>query len=189
MRGLTGMLLAGALLWGPASAYAAELAGVTLADEAFVADSELTLNGLGLREKFFVDVYVGGLYLSERVTDAEQAIAMGDPKRVVLHIVYDEIEREKLVDAWNEGFEANLDDAQRQALAGQIERFNGLFETVQSGDEIAVEYVPATGTRVMLNGETKGTVEGADFAEAWLRIFIGDHPADDDLKAGMLGGS
>ena len=35
-----------------------------------VGEQELVLNGMGLREKFWVDVYVGALYLPE---PAEQA--------------------------------------------------------------------------------------------------------------------
>ena len=43
--------------------HAASLAGVTLPDTAQVAGTTLVLNGLGLRKKFVVKVYVAGLYL------------------------------------------------------------------------------------------------------------------------------
>ena len=56
------------------NANAGELAGVTMPDTATVAGSKLMLNGMGLREKFFIDVYVGGLYLPAKTTDASKAI-------------------------------------------------------------------------------------------------------------------
>ena len=44
---------------------AGTLAGVTLPDTAQVAGKDLVLNGLGLRKKFVIKVYVGGLYLPQ----------------------------------------------------------------------------------------------------------------------------
>lgn len=169
-------------------AMALEVEGVELPDSATVAGETLVLNGAGLRSKFFFSIYVGGLYLPQRAGDVEAVLAMAGPKRVVLHFLYDEIERGKLVDAWNEGFGSNLSADERAALGDRIERFNALFQSVRKGDEIVLDYVPGKGTHVVLNGERQGTVEGEDFARAWLRIFIGEEPADSDLKRGMLGG-
>lgn len=48
---------------------AVELAGVTLAPTATLTDgSVLVLNGAGVRKKFFVDVYIGALYLPSPAT-------------------------------------------------------------------------------------------------------------------------
>ena len=46
--------------------HAATLAGVTLSDNAQVAGKTLVLNGLGVRKKFVVKVYVVGLYLEQK---------------------------------------------------------------------------------------------------------------------------
>ncbi|HEX6929025.1 MAG TPA: chalcone isomerase family protein, partial [Gammaproteobacteria bacterium] len=54
-------LLAAAFVAFAGGVSAAELAGVTLPDTASVGGQELVLNGMGLREKFWVDVYVGAL--------------------------------------------------------------------------------------------------------------------------------
>ena len=47
------------------SLHAASLAGVTLPDTVQVGSTTLVLNGMGLRTKFMVKVYVAGLYLME----------------------------------------------------------------------------------------------------------------------------
>ena len=49
---------------------AATVAGVNLPDTTTVGDKSLVLNGLGLRTEFMVKVYVGGLYLEHKTTDA-----------------------------------------------------------------------------------------------------------------------
>ncbi|MBV8201615.1 MAG: chalcone isomerase family protein, partial [Acidobacteria bacterium] len=66
-------LLLGALLVtsvqlaaGPPPAAAATLADVTLPDKVDAGGQPLVLDGLGLRKKFFIKVYVGGLYLPAR---------------------------------------------------------------------------------------------------------------------------
>ena len=52
------------LLLSMASATAAELSGVFIDDKISTAQGQtLLLNGAGLREKLWVDVYVGSLYL------------------------------------------------------------------------------------------------------------------------------
>jgi hypothetical protein len=46
--------------------------------------------------------------------------------------------------------------------------------------------VPA-GTEVELNGASKGTVEGKEFADALLACWLGPKPPSEDFKAGLLG--
>ena len=50
-----------------------------------------------------------------------------------------------------------------------------------------LDYVPGSGTKVTIKGVEKGVVEGEDFNAALLDIWLGDEPADDDLKEAMLG--
>jgi hypothetical protein len=64
MRIATTALLAFTLVALPAAA--GSLAGVNLPDKVEVKGQSLVLNGLGLRTKFFIKVYVGGLYLPQK---------------------------------------------------------------------------------------------------------------------------
>ena len=49
---------------------AGELAGVTMPDSITVENGQkLVLNGMGLREMFWIDIYVGGLYLPTATHD------------------------------------------------------------------------------------------------------------------------
>ena len=58
-------------------ASAADKAGVHMADTLHVRDQDLLLNGLGLREAtiFKVDVYVAGLYVTQKTSDPAAILA------------------------------------------------------------------------------------------------------------------
>ena len=64
------------------SAAAADLAGVSVPESAQVAGANLALNGVGLRKKFFIKIYVGGLYLPQKSSDADAIIASATPDRI-----------------------------------------------------------------------------------------------------------
>jgi hypothetical protein len=67
---------------------AASLAGVTLPDTEQVGGAKLVLNGLGLRTKFFIKVYVAGLYVEQKSSDPRAIIAADAPKRIVMQFLH-----------------------------------------------------------------------------------------------------
>ncbi|MBE9560114.1 MAG: chalcone isomerase family protein [Proteobacteria bacterium] len=181
------MLLSFALF--SAATQARQLDDVTMPDSVTLdgTDVVLQLNGMGYRTKFIFDVYVGGLYTESKVNSRDAVQALKGPKRVILHMIHDEVSREKITGGWNDGFEANNSDEQLEKLQARIKVFNGYFPDLKKDDVMLFDYIPATGTRVTINGEVKGVVEGADFYSAMLDIWLGEEPADDDLKDAMLG--
>jgi len=168
---------------------AAELAGVKLDDRIQLKGdtTPLLLNGLGIREKFFFNIYVAGLYLPSKSKSSAEILAMAGSKRIAMHFLYKEVGKDKLVEGWNEGFEYNQSAARLDQLKDRLKTFNTMFETVHKGDVILLDFVPGSGTRVILNGVEKGRVGGDDFNQALLAVWLGKKPADKDLKEGMLG--
>lgn len=182
------LLLAALLgLAAVASSPAKEVAGVTVPETVTLGGEALVLNGAGVRSRFFIKVYVGALYLPEPASEPAAVLRGTGPKRVLLHFLYRELAADRLRGAWQDGFEANLTATERESLAAAIDAFQALFPDVREGDELAIDYLPGEGTRVSHNGEILGTVPGEAFHRAWLRIFIGDDPADGSLKRGLLG--
>jgi hypothetical protein len=163
------------------------VSGVQVPESAEVAGQQLPLDGAGLRSKFFVRVYVGALYLAQRTDSAEQAVSMPGAKRMSLHMIYDELSREKVTDAWSDGFEANLAATQLAALQPRIDAFNALWPVLREGDRVHLDYDGHGVTEVRVNDAVLGQVQGDDFNRAMLRIWLGESPADSDLKRGMLG--
>jgi hypothetical protein len=173
--------------FGAAPGGAGELAGVTLPDRVTVEGRTLTLNGMGLREAtlFKVDVYVAGLHLEARSSDAAQVIAAEGPKRLVLRFVRD-VGRDSLVEAWNEGFAKSAGPG-LAALRDRLATLNGWMADVRRGDTLAFTQIPGQGIVVEVKGQTRGTLPGADFARALWGVWLGDRPPNPELKKGLLG--
>ncbi len=170
-------------------ALAAEKAGVSVDDEVRTANGQtLVLNGQGLREKLWVDVYVGSLYLPSKSSDVAEILSRPGPWRVQLDFIYKEVSQEQLLEGWREGFENNQSVATLEKLRPRIEQFYASFgESAVARDRYVFEYVPTIGTRITKNDQPIGAIAGEDFANALLEIWLGNKPADKGLKRGMLG--
>ncbi len=171
------------------SVAAAELSGVFVEDEIKAANGKsLLLNGLGLREKLWFDIYVGSLYLTEKSQDVAEILSKPGPWRVQLDFVYKEVASEKLHEAWREGFEENQNEETLSNLKSRIEKFYSYFSSaVVAKDQYQFDYIPGQGTQVSKNKQVLGVIPGEDFKNALLEIWLGNHPADKNLKRGMLG--
>ena len=151
--------------------------------------TKLTLNGAGIRSKFIFDIYIGSLYLEKKQTSAKDIYESAGEKRISMHFLYKEVSKEKLISGWNDGFENNLTKKELTSLKPKIDQFNSFFITAKKGDEINLNFIPTTGTEVVINNKTMGLVEGDKFFVALLKIWLGEDPADSSLKKAMLGKS
>jgi hypothetical protein len=169
---------------------AGTLYDVTMPDQVEVDGQSLVLNGMGLRIKKIafikIKVYVAGLYLPAKSSDADAILAADEPKRVVMHFLYKEVGRDKLVEAWNEGFEKNA-ETEMHGLEERLAKFNDMWMDMKSGDEAVLTYLPDKGTAVEIKGETKGVIPGFDFARALFSVWLGPEPPNKELKEGLLG--
>jgi len=171
------------------SVQAREIADVNFDESVTVSGvtEKLQLNGLGIRDKFFFEIYIAALYVEKKTSSASELVTNSGAKRVAMHFLYDEVSKEKLTGAWVDGFEDNLSDDTFNALKPRIDKFNGMFETVKEGDIVLLDYLPGKGTRVTIKGQQKGFIEGEDFNQALLNIWLGEAPVTDDLKDALLG--
>lgn len=165
---------------------AMELAGVTLPDTVTVGGATLKLNGMGVRKKLWIKVYVGGLYLAAPAHDAATILAADTPRQMVMQFLYKEVDKAKLTEAWRDGF-TNNSAASLPALQARLDTFCGWWPSMKSGERAVITYVPGTGTRLELNGRELGVISGKDFADALFLVWLGDKPADAGLKQGLLG--
>ena len=177
------------LLLNSAQILAAEVSGVFIDAEIKAESGELlVLNGAGLREKFWVDVYVGSLYLPTKSNDIGEILSKPESWRIQLDIVYKEVSQEKLLDSWREGFEKNQSPETLQQLQSRITTFYQFFNrNAVAKDQFRFDYQPGIGTRVSKNQQSLGVIPGEDFGNALLEIWLGNHPADKSLKKAMLG--
>lgn len=164
-------------------ARAGELAGVTLPESVTLGGQALVLNGMALREKYFVDVYVGGLYLPAKTTSGTSAIQQDVPKRLHMEFIYSEVPAEKTIEAYVEVWE---EDPAYAALRGQCDTFVSWIATLHAGDSMTIQYEPGKGTTLLVNDQAKGTIPGVDFMKLIFGNYVGPN-ANKTLRNGLLG--
>lgn len=179
------MSLVALVLAAIGSANAGELAGVSMPDSVSVGGQNIVLNGMGLREKYFFDIYVGGLYLPAKTTDANKAINADEPKRIVMHFVYASgVPVAKVHETFDSGFGGV---AGHEAYQDKINTLKSWMVDFAAGDVVIFDYVPGVGTSVTVKGVNKGTLPGADFMKGLWTVYLGPKPPTAALKSGMLG--
>lgn len=186
---LVGLLLAG--LAALAQAQPIEVEGVKFPPSVQVGGQPLQLNGAGVRTRLLFKVYAAGLYVPQKSTSAAALLAQNGPRRVAITMLRD-VDAETFASSLNDGLKANLSEQQLAGFKAQIDALHATVKSVgeaKKGDQINFEFTPEAGTRVVVNGQPRGNaIPGENFFEAVLRIWIGDKPADGDLKKGLLGG-
>jgi len=171
------------------AAHAAECKGVNFPDHVQLDGTELTLNGLGIRKATFlkVNVYVAALYVSRASHDPKVLVESNGPDELILHFVHS-VSADDLRKGWSEGFVQNSKD-QLPVLKERIATLNGRMSDVKTGQRLSFRHRPGVGIEVDVNGAVKGTIPGADFARAFISIWLGSVPPNPELKSGLLGGA
>jgi hypothetical protein len=183
------LLISTIIAWRVGTVSGMECHGINFPEHTQVQTSALTLNGLGLRQATMlkINVYVAALYVAQKSTDANTILGSNSPKKLVLHFVRD-VDSADLKEAWQEGFEHNAKE-QLPALKERIDKLKGWMTDRKSGQQLTFTSTPGAGIEVDVNGTVKGMIEGENFARAFLAIWLGAHPPNAALKAGLLGGA
>ncbi|AZP13206.1 chalcone isomerase family protein [Undibacterium parvum] len=184
---LAAILTFSASLSGHASS--AEVAGVKLEDSLPLANTELKLNGAGIRYKAIFKVYVAGLYLKEKKTTVPEILALAGPKRVSL-VMLRGLSNEDFGRGFVTGIQQNTEKAEKAKLIAQFVRFGEMFASVpelKKGDVLICDWLPGVGTVMSLNGKQMGEpFQDVAFYNAILRIWLGEKPVDNGLKKAMM---
>ena len=85
--------------------FSIEIAGVNVPESITAGKTKLVLNGAGTRSKFFMKLYVGSLYLTERNSSPDKIIETDEPMAISLHITSSMITSERMEEATREGFQ------------------------------------------------------------------------------------
>lgn len=150
----------------------------------------LVKNGEGLRTATFfnVKVYRAALYLPEKTSDAAKVLASKEPKRLEMrflrHVAVQDMQK-----AWDDHFRENCRTACEKGQK-ELDQLKSWMKDANEGDLLTLDLLPE-GVRLAMNGETLGktTEKPAEsaFANQLLAIWLGQHPPNKSLKAGLLG--
>ena len=144
-RMLLPLLVASAL--GAGIAQGKECKGVNFPDQAQVDGSNLSLNGLGLRQATMlkVNVYVAALYVAKTSGDANALLSSTGPYELILQFVRN-VGADDVRKGFTEGFEKNSKD-QVAALKDRIAMLNGWMTDVKTGDKVMFVHKPGQASR------------------------------------------
>jgi hypothetical protein len=169
-----------------APAGAGTIEDVEFAESVEVGETSLRLSGLALlRYRVLFKGYVAGLYLP---ADTQPRRALGDvAKRLELEYFWS-IDGQAIAEAGDEMLRRNVDARTFDALKDRLRQINALYQDVEPGDRYALSYVPGVGTELSKNGRALGVIPGADFAQAYFAIWLGDDPIDEAFRDQLFRG-
>lgn len=173
-----------------ARADAVTVAGVKYDDSLQVGGSTLVLNGAGVRYKAVFRVYAAGLYLTRKAQATDAVLGAPGPKRI--HIVMlREINASELGKLFTRGMEDNAPrDEFSKSIPGTLKMSEIFFriKKLNAGDSFSVDWLPGVGTVILVNGKpTIEPIKEPEFFSALAKIWLGQSPADANLKDALLG--
>ncbi|MEZ4921665.1 MAG: chalcone isomerase family protein [Crocinitomicaceae bacterium] len=182
------MLFAMILLLIPGASAQTKIGGIVMPNVMKVDGEYLKMNGGGVREKYWIDLYIGVLYLKNESSDANYIMNADEPMAIKMRIVSGMVSNSKLEEAVREGMDkstkGNIDP-----VKDRMEKLikEGFGEDVADGDVFDLIYMPGTGTTLQKNNKALVTVPGLDFKKALFGVWLCDEPAQESLKKKMLG--
>lgn len=168
-------------------AEALDVLGKQIQEKSLIGDKTLVLNGVGIRKAtiFKIKVYVAALYLLERTSDADKIVSSSGEKILDLHFIRS-VSREKIVSAWNEGFEkqGSIDTAGKDFISN-LDKLNSSMSDLEDGDILRFVFHESE-VEVIKNNKIIAKLSGGLFAKKLLLIWLGDFPPNKELKTGLL---
>lgn len=167
-----------------------DVGGVKMPPTANVGGANLLLNGAGVRYRFVVRVYAAGLYLATKAGTPEAVLAAPGPKRLQVAMLR-EIDAEQLGRLFTRGMQDNAPkDTFSRSIPGTL-RMAEIFSSrkkLVAGDQFSVDWLPGAGTVILVNGQPQGApIKEPEFFQALMSIWLGNQPADANLKEALLG--
>ncbi len=119
-------------------------------------------------------------------TESSTNLLEGGPLRLEIHYRR-EFSAADIVSGGNALLRRNISAELYQKLESRLEKLNRAYVSVKPGDRYTLTFTPEKGTTLRLNGRPLVTVEGADFAAAYFRIWLGADPISPALRDQLLG--
>jgi len=173
------------VLFISAATDAAELDGIAMPETMEMSGIHLMLNGLAQRTYSFlrIHIYVAGLYLQHRSSDADAILDSSQTK--LLHFVFTrDIDAEAARRSWRDSLVSNCRPP-CSLRAENVRRFLDAIPSMRKGETSTFFFGPE-GLEVFMNGKLVGRIPDRAFVRVILATFIGSHPTSDEVKRGLL---
>ena len=151
----------------------------------------LVLNGAGVRQVGWFKSFTVGLWVPARSDDAQRLLEQEGPKRLRMAPLIDKIDSDLLAKALYDGVAKRVAEADRDRMLAAMDLLARQIRTLgtfRDTDVVDLDYTPAKGMLLRLNGQAKGEpIPGKELFTAILSIYIGEQPVDKKLKPALLG--
>lgn len=167
------------------------ISGVPFEQELTARGTRLQLNGAGLRTSVVFKVYAGGLYLPKKASTLTEVTSQPGIKR--WHVVFlRDFDGNELGKQFIKAMEKGATKTEFATMIPTFARIGEMFsqkKRMASGESYTLEWVPNEGTYVYFNGKLASIEPLKDgvFFQVYMRLLLGDNPADASLKARVLG--
>ena len=149
--------------------------------------TKLYLNGYGIRDKMWINLYVQALYLKERTNDPNKILDSDETIATRLYVTSSLVTREKLIKAIEDGVEKSY-KGDIGLLRERLDKFMSFFESVTEKGYVEFVYSKEdVRTYVFINDKLTGEIEGLDFRRALFGIWLEEKAVDRTLKKRLLG--
>jgi hypothetical protein len=180
---ILGILIAAVLIVNADGLSAALIKGIYFEDSLRVDENLLEMRGAGVLHWFFFKVYVATLYLPPDVPNKN--VLDDVPKKMVFHYLSD-MKAEQFGESGEHLILRNVSTEEFRRIKQKLNEINMMYRDVKKGERYSLTYLPGKGTELALNGKVLGRIAGYDFASIYYRIWLGDNPADEELKKMLL---
>lgn len=165
-----------------------EVSDVLYKSEVTFNNKIFVLNGAGIREKFFLDLYTVGLYLKTKSSHAEAILNSEDGKLLRIVVVSGLITSDRFNKGMDEGFKKSS-NGEAYLYSDQIELLkNGFGSDFNVNDEFFI-YFESDGKVSIYKGIKLRMVIPSNkyFQKILLGVWLGKEPAGNQLKENLLG--
>lgn len=154
-----------------------------------VQGQALVLQGAGTRYRAIFKVYDMALYLPRKAQSEQEVLALRGPVRLNFVALRD-LPGTDLGVTFIRGLTNNATPEQIRRHTPSSNRLVEIFSgrsKLMAGDTFAMEFVPGKGTTFFIQGEAQGAPVGdEEYFGMILRIWLGQSPADHQLKTALL---
>ncbi|WP_025741700.1 chalcone isomerase family protein [Aquimarina pacifica] len=162
--------------------------GTIVVPDTLSFDGEkLSFNGGAMRKVLSFKTYSGSLYTKTKYTDDKKVLDSDETMAIRLNIASKKVTNERMIKVFRKGFDDSM-FGNTQSLDERIEDFLKLFDSpMEINDFYDLVYIKGKGIKTYKNGKELGFITGRDFKYALFKIWLGNEPACQLIKGGMLG--
>lgn len=158
---------------------AGELNGIKMDDKITVEGKNLLLNGMTTRTAsnfgITVKVYIGGLYLEKKESNADKVVSSDTMKRIVMHYIFFRAPKKKIKKGWKKAFNDHCGDkATCEAERPNLKVFNKQVKTMTKNDKMILDFYKDKIDVILEKKKktTKVTIKSRKFADIILKAFV-----------------